>query len=150
MQDIGIRDIGTLEVEEQSIEETQSIEQTQGVPTVSPWDTVFVNADFIDAFEDDCYYDCIEVTPEFLRTLPLHDINVVNNSFLMHGYYNFKHILLGKVCENANNTKYFIGVPGAYCNRERVMASMFGFNNFKKSHRSDYRNPYFGYWYQEI
>jgi len=27
---------------------------------------------------------------------------------------------------------------------------MFGFNNFKKSHRSDYSNPYFGYWYQEI
>ena len=37
---------------------------------------------------------------------------------------------------------YFIGVPGMYCNRERYMASMFGFNNFKKSHRSDYSNPY--------
>ena len=36
-----------------------------------------------------------------------------------------------------------------YCNRERYMA-MFGFVNFKKSHRSDYANPHFGYWYQEI
>ena len=114
------------------------------------FEKVFINRDFIDAFEDDYFYDCVEVTPERLKQLPIEDDAVVNNSFLVHGYYNFKHILFGKVCENDNNTRYFIGVPGMYCNRERFMASMFGFCNFKKSHRSDYSNPYFGYWYQEI
>ena len=114
------------------------------------FEKVFINRDFIDAFEDDYFYDCVEVTPELLKQLPIEDDAVVNNSFLVHGYYNFKHILFGKVCENNNNTRYFIGVPGMYCNRERFMASMFGFCNFKKSHRSDYSNPYFGYWYQEI
>ena len=114
------------------------------------FEKVFINRDFIDAFEDDYFYDCVDVTPELLKQLPIEDDAVVNNSFLVHGYYNFKHILFGKVCENDNNTRYFIGVPGMYCNRERFMASMFGFCNFKKSHRSDYSNPYFGYWYQEI
>ena len=114
------------------------------------FEKVFINRDFIDAFEDDYFYDCVEVTPELLKQLPIEDDAVVNNSFLVHVYYNFKHILFGKVCENDNNTRYFIGVPGMYCNRERFMASMFGFCNFKKSHRSDYSNPYFGYWYQEI
>ena len=114
------------------------------------FEKVFINRDFIDAFEDDYFYDCVQVTPELLKQLPIEDDAVVNNSFLVHGYYNFKHILFGKVCENDNNTRYFIGVPGMYCNRERFMASMFGFCNFKKSHRSDYSNPYFGYWYQEI
>lgn len=114
------------------------------------FEKIFINRDFIDAFEDDYFYDCVEVTPELLKQLPIEDDAVVNNSFLVHGYYNFKHILFGKVCENDNNTRYFIGVPGMYCNRERFMASMFGFCNFKKSHRSDYSNPYFGYWYQEI
>ena len=114
------------------------------------FEKVFINRDFIDAFEDDYFYDCVEVTPELLKQLPIEDDAVVNNSFLVHGYYNFKHILFGKVCENDNNTRYFIGVPGMYCNRERFMSSMFGFCNFKKSHRSDYSNPYFGYWYQEI
>ena len=117
---------------------------------MSAFEKVFINRDFIDAFEDDYFYDCVEVTPELLKQLPIEDDAVVNNSFLVHGYYNFKHILFGKVCENDNNTRYFIGVPGMYCNRERFMASMFGFCNFKKSHRSDYSNPYFGYWYQEI
>lgn len=111
---------------------------------------LFMRADYIDAFDDDYFYDCMEVSPERLKDLHLKEISVMDNSFLLHGYYNFRHILFGRVRDNLDNTRYFIGVPGMYCNRERYMASMFGFNNFKKSHRSDYANPYFGYWYQEI
>lgn len=111
---------------------------------------LFMRADYIDAFDDDYFYDCMEVSPERLKDLQLKEISVTDNSFLLHGYYNFRHILFGRVRDNLDNTRYFIGVPGMYCNRERYMASMFGFNNFKKSHRSDYANPYFGYWYQEI
>lgn len=116
----------------------------------SGFEQIFENADFIDAFDDDYFYDCVEVTPETIMKLPIEEENVSGNSFLMHGYYNFRHILFGRVVNNSDNTRYFIGVPGMYCNRERFMASMFGFNNFKKSHRSDYTNPYFGYWYKEI
>lgn len=115
-----------------------------------PFEKLFVRADYIDAFDDDYFYDCIEVSPEKLKCLNQNEIDIAGNSFLLHGYYNFRHILFGRVRDNLDNTKYFIGVPGMYCNRERYMASMFGFNNFKKSHRSDYANPYFGYWYQEI
>lgn len=111
---------------------------------------LYSKADYVDAFDDEYFYDCIEVTPQMLSRLPLKDKEIINNSFLIHGYYNFHHLLFGRVCDNENNTNYFIGVPGMYCNRERYMASMFGFSNFKKSHRSDYNNPYFGYWYQEI
>lgn len=111
---------------------------------------LYSKADYVDAFDDDYFYDCIEVTPQMLSRLTLKDKEIINNSFLIHGYYNFHHLLFGRVCDNENNTNYFIGVPGMYCNRERYMASMFGFSNFKKSHRSDYNNPYFGYWYQEI
>lgn len=115
-----------------------------------PFEKLFVRADYIDVFDDDYFYDCIEVSPEKLKSLNQKEIDIAGNSFLLHGYYNFRHILFGRVRDNLDNTRYFIGVPGMYCNRERYMASMFGFNNFKKSHRSDYANPYFGYWYQEI
>lgn len=115
-----------------------------------PFEKLFMRADYIDVFDDDYFYDCMEVSPEKLKSLNLKELDIANNSFLLHGYYNFRHILFGRVRDNLDNTKYFIGVPGMYCNRERYMASMFGFNNFKKSHRSDYANPYFGYWYQEI
>ena len=133
--------------------ETQHLQQKAhraNATQTDPFEKLFVRADYIDAFDDDYFYDCIEVSPEKLKCLNQNEIDIAGNSFLLHGYYNFRHILFGRVRDNLDNTKYFIGVPGMYCNRERYMASMFGFNNFKKSHRSDYANPYFGYWYQEI
>ena len=133
--------------------ETQHLQQKAhraNAMQTDPFEKLFVRADYIDAFDDDYFYDCIEVSPEKLKCLNQNEIDIAGNSFLLHGYYNFRHILFGRVRDNLDNTKYFIGVPGMYCNRERYMASMFGFNNFKKSHRSDYANPYFGYWYQEI
>lgn len=133
--------------------ETQHLQQKAhraNATQTDPFEKLFVRADYIDAFDDDYFHDCIEVSPEKLKCLNQNEIDIAGNSFLLHGYYNFRHILFGRVRDNLDNTKYFIGVPGMYCNRERYMASMFGFNNFKKSHRSDYANPYFGYWYQEI
>ena len=133
--------------------ETQHLQQKAhraNATQTDPFQKLFVRADYIDAFDDDYFYDCIEVSPEKLKCLNQNEIDIAGNSFLLHGYYNFRHILFGRVRDNLDNTKYFIGVPGMYCNRERYMASMFGFNNFKKSHRSDYANPYFGYWYQEF
>jgi len=116
----------------------------------SDWTTIFSKNNIIDAFSDDDYYDCVEITPDDMKQMPLSDNTMYNNSFIMHGYYGYKHILLGKVQKNGEKNLYFIGVPGVYSNREKFMSSMFGFNNFKKSHRSDCRNPYFGYWYMEV
>lgn len=134
-------------------ENTQHLQTKAGRAAATqpnPFEKLFVRADYVDVFEDDYFYDCIEISPEKLKNLNLNEPDIAGNSFLLHGYYNFRHILFGRVRDNLDNTQYFIGVPGMYCNRERYMASMFGFNNFKKSHRSDYANPYFGYWYQEI
>ena len=131
-------------------EKYKSDYQIQEILDVEGVEKLFEQEDSVNVFDDDYYYDCIEVTPETLRKLPVEDEVIVNNSFLIHGFYNYKHLLLGRVRENENHTRYFIGVPGMYSNRDRFMASMFGFDNFKKSHRSDFSNPYFGYWYQEF
>lgn len=138
---------------EDEIEHTEYEEEkfeAEDLESKSDWTTIFSQNNMIDAFADDDYYDCVEITPEDLKKLPLSDTNILTNSFLMHGYYGYKHILFGKVQRNGEKNLYFIGIPGVYSNREKFMSSMFGFNNFKKSHRSDSRNPYFGYWYMEI
>jgi hypothetical protein len=105
--------------------------------------------DFINAFDDDYFYNCMEVTPDRVRELVGED-GICDNSFVMHGFYTYRHLLFGNVAKNDSGVEYFIGVPGMYSNRERYLATMFGFGNFKKSHRSDYANPYFGYWYMEV
>ena len=153
VSDTATEDIKAAGVAAKIPAETQHLQQKAhraDATQTDPFEKLFVRADYIDAFDDDYFYDCIEVSPEMLKCLNQNEIDIAGNSFMLHGYYNFRHILFGRVRDNLDNTKYFIGVPGMYCNRERYMASMFGFNNFKKSHRSDYANPYFGYWYQEI
>lgn len=105
--------------------------------------------DFISAFDDDYYFDCREITPGMLKELVPGEVDE-DNSFVMHAYYTYRHLLFGRVADNDNGSRYFIGIPGMYSNKERYLATMFGFNNFKRSIRSDYANPYFGYWYREV
>ena len=110
--------------------ETQHLQQKAhraNATQTDPFQKLFVRADYIDAFDDDYFYDCIEVSPEKLKCLNQNEIDIAGNSFLLHGYYNFRHILFGRVRDNLDNTKYFIGVPGMYCNRERYIASMLGY-----------------------
>ena len=154
------QEVNEFELETKAAEVNDAIKSTKNsevedlavnnLETQSDWKTIFSKNNIIDAFSDDDYYDCVEITPEDIKKLPLSDTNMYNNSFLMHGYYGYKHILFGKVQKNGEKNLYFIGIPGVYSNREKFMSSMFGFNNFKKSHRSDFRNPYFGYWYMEV
>ena len=61
-----------------------------------------------------------------LRELPKQYWYFGNNSFLLHGFFNYRHLLLGKLPDG----RWFLGVPGVYERQERVMASIFGFPGF--------------------
>ncbi len=60
---------------------------------------------------------------------------LVNNSFLLHGFYNYGHLILGPDAEmrDENNTCFYLGVPGTYFEREKMVAVMFGFEGFECS-----------------
>lgn len=62
--------------------------------------------------------------------LPSKYFRLVNNSFLLHGYYNYKHLVLKEI-KNRNETRYYIGVPGTFFDREKQVAVMFGFESFE-------------------
>ncbi|MDE7333175.1 MAG: hypothetical protein K2O16_13270 [Lachnospiraceae bacterium] len=60
---------------------------------------------------------------------------LVNNSFLLHGFYNYRHLILGpdKEIGNGTETCFYLGVPGTYFEREKMVAVMFGFEGFECS-----------------
>lgn len=88
-----------------------------------------------------------------LRILPRKYWNISNNSFLMHGYHNYNHLLLIE-----KDGYYTIGVPGIYSTRESHAASLFGFPQFTSEYNqtlhltAEEQNDYgtFGYWLCEI
>ena len=69
-----------------------------------------------------------------LRKIDISDIHkfpkqnwyLCNNSFLIHGFFNYHHLMVKKVTENSKN-KYYLGVPGVYDKPERIMALLFIF-----------------------
>ena len=60
---------------------------------------------------------------------------LVNNSFLLHGFYNYRHLILGKDCRigTSNEVCFYLGVPGVFFEREKMVAVMFGFEGFESA-----------------
>ena len=73
-----------------------------------------------------------------------------NNSFLLHGYYNYRYLILARLENPQGFHSYLLGVPGHYFNNEKYMASMFGFPNFVLSKKQQAQDGRFGYWYTDI
>mgnify|MGYP006865372956 CR=1 FL=1 len=73
---------------------------------------------------------------------------LVHNSFLLHGYYNYKHLILGRR-EKDGEAVYYLGVPGTFHEREKTVAVMFGFEAFDGK-REPAENGDFGYYLRRV
>lgn len=69
---------------------------------------------------------CIQIELKDLKELPKKYWYLGNNSFLLHGFFNYRYLVVGKTGEE----RWFLGVPGIYQRQERVMAAIFGFPEF--------------------
>lgn len=76
-----------------------------------------------------------------------------NNNFLMHGYYNYHHLVFLE-----NDSQFMLGVPGIYHEKEARAAEIFGFPKFLPYDELDITlNPeekneeeVFGYWCRPV
>lgn len=100
-------------------------------------------------FEDNEVAWCVRIEPQDIGLFPMEAWILGNNSFLLHGYYSYRHLIFARI-NDRNGFNYILGVPGIYHNREKFMAKMFGFENFKCAKRKAQRTGEFGYWYIPI
>lgn len=102
-------------------------------------------------YEDERKY--ISIQPKDFVVMTGDYQHLANNSFLLHGFYNYRHIVLGretmeegdedKAARGAEKGKadrgkdrkgsgnFYLGVPGVYYEREKMVALMFGFEAFE-------------------
>lgn len=85
---------------------------------------------------------CVKIELKDIRELPRRYWYLGNNSFLLHGFFNYRYLVVGNIGEE----RWFIGVPGIYQNQERVMAAIFGFPEFLLEPIENR----FGYWCRMI
>lgn len=96
---------------------------------------------------------CRKIRRNDLGELARGEWKLANNSFLLHGYYNYHHLLLIEEGDDC-----ILGVPGIYHRRERQAAECFGFLEFREAEglpvtlseqeRNDYER--FGYWCRKV
>ncbi len=96
-------------------------------------------------FAEGEFAGCLQITPRELAFIGQGKCRVGNNSFLMHGFCNYRHLLFGK----RRDGRFVLGVPGVFENQEMVMANMYGFPDFKEA-MAKHPNGKFGYWCREL
>lgn len=71
----------------------------------------------------------VRISPSDLQLFPKEGTSFTENSFLLHGYYRYRHVLLGRR-KGKNREEYVVLVPGNYEEKEGKLAKVFGFSEF--------------------
>lgn len=117
-------------------EELQTAEAQRKVPQEPPampmsedkWQQLQRIYPHIRPFQDEREY--LSLRPEDFVILHSNAYRLVQNSFLLHGFYNYKHLILTHVSQR-NAGQYYIGVPGNFYEKEKQVAIMYGFDSFE-------------------
>lgn len=147
MEKLQVESVQAQQSREQQTEELQPETQRSGDMWMDLWEKLNGMYGAKNLFENMPEISGIHMELKDLRELPKKYWYLGSNSFLLHGFFNYRHLLLGKV-ENESGRKWFIGVPGIYQNQEKVLATVFGFPEFRQEKDTGVKTGQFGYWYR--
>ena len=140
-------DAGTKEdCEKNNNEDLLETGQNQKILLEQRWQKMLQEYPVLNSYSDGNEITSVQIELKDIRLLPNKYRGVMHNSFLLHGFFNYHYLVLGKMGEH-----WFIGVPGVYQNQEHAMAAMFGFPEFlpQDSDRNS-RGIMQGCWYRML
>lgn len=111
------------------------------------WKEMMREYPVVNPFEYLDYVEVIKIEPKDIAKLEKKYWILANNSFLLHGYCSYRYLILGK---NLKEDSFFIGIPGVFHPREKMMAGMFGFSQFQMSRTGNLRQGEFGYYIRTV
>lgn len=79
----------------------------------------------VDSYITPSRMQCKKIRRQDIAMLPRCEWRLANNSFLLHGYYNYHHLIMIE-----DGEELWLGVPGIYHKREARAAEAFGFVRF--------------------
>ena len=115
---------GTIATEEISSKEAEG---TSDLASQSIWEVLGKNHEL--AYPMEGNMGCYRIFPKDINLLHANYHSLQNNQFLMHGYYNYRHLIIFPKKDSEN--EFWLGVPGIYHEREKMAARMFGFEKFE-------------------
>lgn len=125
---------------EEFIQERQSMAENTPLYE-SKWEQLLATYEQIHPYGDNRVY--VKLEPKDFVILPSGYQHLVNNSFLLHGFYNYRYLILGK------EKDFYLGVPGVFYEREKMVALMFGFEAFE-CEGGNAKEGKFGYYLRKV
>ncbi len=126
--------------------EPQPRPQPFGFPLDDKWKQLSAIYPHVTPFEDD--RDYLTIGPNDFVIFPSRYYQLVNNSFLLHGYHNYRHLILARL-ERRGEIRYYVGVPGNFYEKEKQVALMFGFESFE-CREEPVRSGDYGYYMMRV
>lgn len=121
--------------EEESVKENNKTEESEvqqdtkeSLPPRTTWDELLKSHQVVHPFDNQGDY--ISINPLTLKMLAPTYRKLANNSFLLHGFYNYRHLILGYYTDEKRQG-YYVGVPGTFHEKEQMVAEMFGFEGYE-------------------
>ena len=105
------------------------------------WEQLLSTYERIHPYGDNRVY--VKLEPKDFIVLRENYQHLVNNSFLLHGFYNYRYLILGKEGD------FYLGVPGVFYEREKMVALMFGFEAFE-CEGGEAEEGKFGYYLRKV
>ncbi|MDE7017859.1 MAG: IpaC/SipC family type III secretion system effector [Lachnospiraceae bacterium] len=105
------------------------------------WEQLLSTYEQIHPYGDERIY--VKLEPRDFVVLRENYQHLVNNSFLLHGFYNYRYLILGR------EKGFYLGVPGVFYEREKMVALMFGFEAFE-CEGGDVEEGKFGYYLRKV
>ena len=140
------------EIEKEQAEEPQEVEivkpPEKQVMSLYPnkWQQLCAIYPVVHPFRDGRAYLSIE--PRDFVVLQERYQPMVENSFLLHGFYHYKHLLLGR-SKQGRSVQYYIGVPGVFYEKEKAAALFYGFESFEGAVTPSEEGS-FGYYLKQV
>ncbi len=114
-----------------------------------PWQMILDTYPKLPLFADSQFLECVKIVPQDIGKLAISNWRLGVNSFVSHGYYHYRYLMLGRVRFEQGEC-VVIGVPGVFTNKEKYLANMFGFDTFIPVKKTNVLTGNFGYWVSEV
>lgn len=117
-------------------------EKEEQIMATDKWQQLWTLYPHMKPFEDGREY--LVIKPRDFVVLQNKYYTLSANSFLLHGYYNYEHLILCRETKK-DGERFYIGVPGNFYEKEKQVALLFGFESFEGK-REPAGNGDFGYY----
>ena len=137
--------------EERSIEEPEQVQKkTEELSAEMQYELLLQQFPAYRPIEGTALLQSVRLEPAQIRHFPKEARKLADNSFLLHSFYQYKHLVLAKK-QTGGETEYLLMVPGVFHYRDIYLAGTFGFSSFlpmrEECRRRQKKQGEFGYWY---